>query len=100
MKASDITPGDRYLIAVVIPPGPRTPRMRATQAATVVAVERSRVTVEVLEPVCVNLAEHAEHPGWAMVDGLLRWEHQPVQRQVRAADILRPLDLAVEAMSG
>lgn len=88
MKASDITPGDRVELAVVITPGPSTPRMKARQHATVVAIERSTVTVEVTEPVCTNLDDHAGQVGWAMANGLLHWEHQPVTRTVRAADVV------------
>jgi len=90
MKATDITPGHRYSIAVTITAGPRTPKMRATQHATVVAVERSTVMVEVTEPVCTNLDQLPDDisPGYAMANGLLRWEQRPVTRTIRAADVI------------
>lgn len=93
MKATDITPGRRYSINVVITAGPSTPRMRATQTATVVTVERSNVTVEVTEPVCTNLDQLPDDisPGYAMANGLLRWEHRPITRTIRAADVIEPV---------
>ena len=91
MKASDITEGGRYLLAEIIPAGPRTPRIRARRAVTVIAKARTTVTVEALERVCANHEEiPPEQIPHAMVTGRLRWELQPVRREVRAADILGP----------
>jgi hypothetical protein len=99
VKATDINPGDRVELAVVITPGPATPRMKTRKAATVVAVERATITVEVTEPVCTNLDELPEDvsPGYAMANGLLRWTQRPVTRQVRAADIVAVVDPAAPA---
>jgi hypothetical protein len=92
MKATEIEPGRRYLLAVVITAGPRTPRVKAHQHATVIAVDGAQaVTVEVLEPVCVNADQFPpERHAWAMVNGKLRHELRPTKRTVRAADILEP----------
>jgi hypothetical protein len=96
VKHSEIEPGRRYLLSVVVTAGPRTPRVKARQRATVIAVDGAqRVTVEVLEPVCVNLDDYPpEQHAWAMVNGKLRHESRPAKRTVRAADILEPLDVA------
>ena len=92
MKHSEIEPGRRYLLSVVITAGPRTPRVKTRQHATVIAVDSAqRVTVEVLEPVCVNADEYPpEQHSWAMVNGKLRHELRPTKRTVWAADILEP----------
>jgi hypothetical protein len=90
MKATDIEPGRAYILQVIIPPGPRTPRFKTRQTATVIAVDNARaVTVEVLEPVCVNLDEiPPDGIAAAMINGQLRYQLRPTKRIVKAADIL------------
>ena len=99
MKTNEIEPGRTYVLAVVITAGPRTPRTKARQHATVIAVDGARaVTVEVPEPVCVNAHDYPpEQHAWAMINGHLRHEQRPTKRIVRAADILELVDVEVSA---
>ena len=90
MKASEITEGRRYLMAVTIPGA--GPRLRATRAASVIARHGAKVVVEVREQTCVNRHEIPDGEFTrAMLDGELRYELRPVRRSVRAADILGPI---------
>jgi hypothetical protein len=99
MKANEIEPGRTYVLSVTITAGPRTPRTKVRQHATVVAVDgATRVTVEVPEPACVNAHDYPpEQHAWAMINGHLRYELRPTKRIVRAADILEPVSIEASA---
>jgi hypothetical protein len=92
MRVTEIETGRAYVVSVVIPAGPRTPRFKTRRRATVTDIAGAQaVTVEVPEPVCVNADDFApEQIPWAMVNGHLRYEQRPTPRVVRAADILEP----------
>jgi hypothetical protein len=90
VKVADIHQGDRVAVRVVVPAGRRTPRFNARLDATVVDVAGAHdITIEVLETVCVNLAEiRPDGVAHAMINGRLRYEQRPRQLVVSAADIV------------